>query len=327
MSRSSRIAPWAALLLASLACGSDPPLTSVETDPAKAEIVTSDIDRFWAAYDAGGSAGSAAAFQAFYLDRASPGLADFISLRRLTAASLAQTVTDYPRYFASVRPALQSLGANAEVLGRIRANYRTIKSLYPAAVFPPATFLVGRFSTAGTVGPGGGILVGAEFDCIDATTPLDELGQFQRDNVRPVGDLPIIVAHEHTHVLQGQAGGLLARAGKDLLDQALLEGSADFVGELVSGGNINARLFAFALPREKDLWARFQTEMRGTDVSSWLYNQGTGTPEWPGDLGYFVGYRIAQAFYRRAEDKALAVRSIVEMRDGAEFLAQSGYAP
>jgi hypothetical protein len=90
---------------------------------------------------------------------------------------------------------------------------------------------------------------------------------------------------------------------------------------------MNARLRSYALPREHDLWAEFKLAMHGTDTSQWLYNQGNATGERPGDLGYFIGYRIAEAFYERTSDKRLALRAIIEVADSDTFLAQSGYDP
>jgi uncharacterized protein YjaZ len=75
------------------------------------------------------------------------------------------------------------------------------------------------------------------------------------------------------------------------------------------------------------LWAEFETAMHGTDVGRWLYNQDSEAADRPGDLGYFVGYRIAQSFYERTADKEAAVAAIIEMPDADAFLAESGYAP
>jgi len=312
------------------ACGSDKPTgtpgTQVPDDPARAVFVTNDIPNFWKAYDGGGANGSSDAFQTEYLDHASSGLRDFIKSRNVTAASLAGMVRTYPRYFADIRASTLRLANDATLQGRFRDGYRKIKSMYPPAVFPPVTFLIGRFSTGGTTSSNG-MLVGLEFYSVTSTTPLEELGQFQRDNVRPLDSLPTIVAHEHTHILQGHAGGLLSKSGKTLLDQSLLEGSADFVAYLVTGGNINARLREYAIPREAALWAEFKAEMHGTDISRWLYNQGSASADRPGDLGYFIGYRIAEAFYNKTADKALALRTIIEVSNADEFLTQSGYAP
>ena len=47
-----------------------------------------------------------------------------------------------------------------------------------------------------------------------------------------------------------------------------------------------------------------------TDLSAWLYN---GTLTQPGDLGYWVGYRIVKSYYDHAHDKRRALR---EMANG-----------
>ena len=299
---------------------------NVATDPAQAVFVTSDIAHFWAAYDAGGVNGTAAPFQTEYLDRASDGLRDFITLRSVTAANLAAMVRTYPRYFADIRTSTLRLASDVALTARMRDGYVRMKDLYSPAVFPPVTFLIGRFSTGGTTSANG-MLVGLEFYALGSATPTDELGQFQRDNVRPLDSLPVIIAHEHTHILQARAGGITSHSTKNLLEQALLEGSADFIGELVAGSNINARLRDYAIPREAALWTEFKAAMHGTDVSQWLYNQGSATSARPGDLGYFIGYRIAQSYYNRTSDKKAAVRAIIEARDADLFLTQSGYAP
>ena len=303
--------------------------TPPATDPAAAQIITSDLIHFWDAYDAGGKIGSTSAFQTKYLDLASSGLKDFIQSRSVTAASLTQMVSFSPKYFASIRATNLALATDNTIVSRIRANYATIKTLYPPAVFPPVTLLVGRFSTGGTTSTSG-MLIGSEFYSTNTNTPLDELQQFQRDNVKSADSLPMIIAHEHAHILQQNAGnGLFTHANRNLLEQSLIEGGADFIGERSSGGNINGRLQAFALPREAALWQEFKAAMHGTDLTQWLYNQGSSnaTPDHPGDLGYFIGYRIAEAYYAKQTDKVAALRDIIEIRNADDFLARSGYSP
>ena len=69
--------------------------------------------------------------------------------------------------------------------------------------------------------------------------------------------------------------------------------------------------------------------MHGTDLTQWLYNQGssTATADRPGDLGYFIGYRIAEAYYSKQADKIAALRDIIEIRNADDFLTRSGYSP
>ncbi|MGH7696659.1 MAG: DUF2268 domain-containing putative Zn-dependent protease [Gemmatimonadaceae bacterium] len=293
------------------------------TSPASgADFVVEDIRRFWEAVDAGANAD---AFQARYLAPASPALKQFIVSRTITGSSLSQMVRTYPRYFAAIRANTLALGATSPTLSAVSANYTRMKQLYAKAVTPQVTFVIGRFSTGGTA-VSDGIIIGMEFYSSDAATPLDELSSFARTNVKPASAIPMIIAHENVHVQQLRFG-LLQRSARTVLERSLLEGSADFIGELVAGGHINQFIHAWALPREAAIWQAFKADMDRTDISRWLYNQQSSTPDWPGDLGYFVGYRIAKAFYDRASDKSAAIRDIIQVRDASVFLEQSGYAP
>jgi uncharacterized protein YjaZ len=61
------------------------------------------------------------------------------------------------------------------------------------------------------------------------------------------------------------------------------------------------------------------------DFSRWLYNQARATAEWPADLGYYVGYKIAEAYYARASDPRQAIREMLRIEEPQKFLARSGY--
>src|SRR3982751_5029560 len=114
---------WLAAVVAlAAACGSDSataPVTTDVTDPARAEFITSDIPNFWTAYDASASSGAITPFQTEYLDRASPGLADFTRSRSLTAANLAGMVQAFPRYFADIRTSTLRLANDGAVQARM----------------------------------------------------------------------------------------------------------------------------------------------------------------------------------------------------------------
>jgi hypothetical protein len=294
--------------------------------PAEARFETDDLRRFWAAYDAGGRDGDASAFQRIYLDAATPGLRDFIRVRQLTAASIAGAVTRYRAYYAALSASARTVSADDAVFATIRRGYERIESLYPAAFYPPVTLLYGRFSTGGTTGPNG-LLLGMEFYGRDVVAPTGELNAFSRGNQFSLQrHLPALVAHEHAHMLQQAAGARGGRRGATVLEASLVEGGADLVAELAIGQPSYADHYAEWQPREAEFWRVFQLEMNGTNIGRWLYNQGTGTTEWPGDLGYFIGYRIAQAYYVRAVDKAVALRTLIAQRDPQTILRESGYA-
>jgi len=64
--------------------------------------------------------------------------------------------------------------------------------------------------------------------------------------------------------------------------------------------------------------------MTANDNSLWLYN-GNSIKDRPADLGYYMGYKIAEAYYKNAADKKQAVRDILEIKDFAAFLKASRY--
>jgi len=283
-------------------------------DPDAARIVTADIPRFWEAFDKAKPGFAAEPFQKLYLDRGTPGLQDFVQERIGSAEELAKTVRTHPYYYASIRA---STGRIAEMEKTIRASFHALKNLYPDAVFPDVYFLIGRLTSGGTTS-GRGLLIGAEMYGRTPGTPAEELSDWLRQVIKPVEEIPHIVAHELIHFEQKSP------EPKTLLAQSLREGSADFLAELISGRHINAHVHAYANPREAELWREFQGKMHGQDAKGWLYSPATGGR--PQDLGYWMGYKIAKAYYDRTADKKHAIRDILEIKDYDVFLAKSGYA-
>jgi uncharacterized protein YjaZ len=140
--------------------------------------------------------------------------------------------------------------------------------------------------------------------------------------VRSVDMLPAIVAHELTHYEQKYSTKV-----SDLLAQSIREGSADFVSELLTGQTINEPIMAYGNAHESEIGRDFSAAMNGSDISRWLYNGGgvTASSTRPADLGYYVGYRITQAYYAKQSDKRRALKDILQIGDFAKFLQASGY--
>ena len=132
--------------------------------------------------------------------------------------------------------------------------------------------------------------------------------------------IPHIVALELVHYQQKYPEG-----ERTLLHESIKEGSADFIAELISGKNINTHLHDYGNPRERELWTEFKREMNRTNVNDWLYN-GSAAKGRPADLGYYIGYKICEAYYRAAKDKKQAVKEILEIKDFNKFLKDSQYS-
>ena len=271
-----------------------------------------DVDRFYRVYDAAQGRLTAAQLQEQYLAPGSEALHQFVAARIDSADKLAEAIEKRPADFAQARSCLPAL---AKTNSRLPAVYARFAALYPASTFPPVTFVIGRDSTGGTT-TRDGIVIGLETMC-----HLDFMGA-------DVGDrFTHIIAHELAHVQQ-PAGQVDAPPGATLLFQSLLEGGAEFMAELTSGDVSYGYMKAWTRGKECAIEQAFQKDASASDISHWLYN-GFGTPDKPGDLGYWVGYRIAKAYYANAADKKQAIADLlgIDNANAADFLARSGWKP
>jgi uncharacterized protein YjaZ len=288
-------------------------------DPAKARLVTSDIDNFWRAYDLAAKETAREKkkeiFQREYLDKGSAGLQDFIKARIRNADSLLVEIDKRPLYYASIRKETLKVSAMS---GKIQQSFRKLKQLYPDAVFPDVYFTIGRLSSGGTTSKSG-LLIGTEMYGRTKDTPTAELNDWLKEVLKPIDSLPAIVAHEMIHFQQKST-----RSAK-LLARSIDEGAADFIGEMIAGQIINPHLHTYGNPRERELWEEFQAEMQGTSYTKWLYN-GSLAKDRPADLGYYMGYKICEAYYKNARDKKLAIKEILAIKDFDKFLQDSKYA-
>ena len=299
-----RAAVAAALAGATLAHGADAPAAVV--------LRTDDVDRFYRLYDATHGHPTAAQLQSQYLDPGSDALHQFVVARIDNATKLADAIAKRPASYVQARACLPAL---ADTKSRLQAVFARLAALYPAAAFPPVTFVIGRDSTGGTTAPDG-ILIGLETMCRQTVMGTD------------AGErLAHIIAHELAHVQQ-PASAAEPPPGATLLFQSLVEGSAEFVAELTSGDVSYGHMKTWTRGKECAIEQAFQKDALGTDVSHWLYN-GIGTPEKPGDLAYWVGYRISKAYYAQAADKKQAIDDLLQVdNDSAPaLLRRSGWTP
>jgi hypothetical protein len=287
----------------------------VNRDPEAAQLVTSDIDRFWKAYDAARPDYCLGVFQREYFDKGSAGLKAF-KRARIDHCGFVETLAAHPRYYASIRESTLKVDSMKEP---VRQSFRKLKALYDDAVFPPVYFLIGCMNSGGTL-TDDGLLIGTEMYGRTAATPEEELSDFHKQVLKPVTLIPHIVAHELIHYQQKYP-----EEGGTLLSEAIKEGSADFIAERISGAHINTHLHAYGNPRERELWEEFKREMSGRSVDNWLYN-GSRARSRPADLGYYIGYKICESYYQNAADKKRAVKDILEIRDFGQFLQASKYA-
>ncbi len=289
------------------ACSAVRPVAGRGIDP---KIQTSDVERFYTVYNAAGGHPTAEQLQRDYIDPGSDGLQRFFKLRNTTAARLADAIDKHPDVYADAKRCLAVL---PQVRPRLKAALAKLARLYPQAAFPPVTIVVGRTKPTG-VTDAAGVMIGLESLCAVSWMNPNLEDRFV-----------YVSAHEYAHVQQARnAPALYDAEHPTVLEVSIVEGAAEFTGELISGGATYSFLRDRNKGREKEIETAFVRDEDKTDLSDWLYN---GTLEKAGDLGYWVGYRISKAYYEHAPDKRRALAEILGMTDAHAFLARSGWYP
>jgi hypothetical protein len=301
--------------------GGDPGIPSFTSNPEQAKIITSDIDHFWWAYNEATPVNDLKVYRDDYLEIGSVGLKEFADLKIGNVNNLVLKIWKHAKYYASVRSSTRAIHSQESL---IRQSFRRLKEIYPEASFPNVYFLIGSMNSGG-ITTDKGIIIGAELFSKTPTSPLDELNPWEKSVVEPVEKIPLVVAHELAHFQQH-----FAKTPETVLERSVAEGGADFVSEMIAGGQINELQREYGEQHERIVWNEFREAMHKKDLSQWLYNGNAvaakGEPiERPADLGYFVGYKICQAYYERAADKKRAVREMLAIQDFDKFLKESGY--
>lgn len=285
-------------------------------------IITSDIDRFWMAYDSAGTTTDTLKqqqfFQQLYIDKATEGLKSFMKICSYDAPLYVRLIKKYPKFWPSVRKNTLMIKSQ---LGAVENSIRRFKALYPEMNPAKVYFTVGGLRSGGTV-TSGMVLVGSEIATADKDTDASELSSWLQKvfKSQAASYLLSVNVHEYIHTQQDENYGVL-------LGQCLREGAADFITELVTEQENKSPYLQYGRAHEPELKARFKTFMFSGTMNEWLYNGGDVAHP---DLGYFMGYQICQAYYRKSKDKKLAIKKIITLnygdRDGLlDFLTQSGY--
>ena len=282
----------------------------VTRDPARVRLEVQDIRRLagvMRSLRSGEARDTVALLERDYFAKASPGLRAYVIGAEVTPASLAAAIERNPASYADLDALADSILSREPAF---RAAFVTLQEIFPGAAFPPVWFVIGPMGPAGLTRQEGALIAAERF----ADRP---------------DDLVPIVLHELAHFQQAMLQGVdvyqrIFGAEGTLLALALREGSADLIAELTTGRHINPAAQRYGEHREQELWQRFRADMHRRETRDWMFVAPRDSGQ-PPDLGYWIGYRIARAYYERAADKRQAIVDILQLTDFPAFLAASGY--
>lgn len=286
----------------------------------KQTIETKDIDNFWIAFDKLKSAttqnDSIEIIQTNYIDQSTEYFKEFIRLRNFTAEEYVKLIGKYPKFWNSIRKETEKVKYRKAEIEKVLDIYE--KTL-PNFKRPNVCFAIGCLRTGGTVSDNL-ILIGTEISASTLETEKSELSPWLKSVIGTFGDIVSMVSHETIHTQQ-KMGKL-----KNLVEFTINEGVADFLSEKIAGFNINKTSFAYGQKNDCILRQDFIKDFSKskTDISNWLYN-GSKSIDRPADLGYYIGYKIAEEYYNRSKDKTKAISILLDRKNYMKIFKKSDY--
>lgn len=289
-----------------------------ESNPRSIQIITEDINRFWTAFDSSkvNPSHSEDIFQTLYLDKGTPGLREFDIQSLKGVKNLESASNKYDLYYKSIRSNTLAVSKQKKQIVKALVKF---KKLYKPAKFPPVYFLIGDLNSGGRSSEEG-LLIGTEVNCANDTSDFTNIYPAfipVLKSLTPM-NIPNIVVHELMHYQQTYADQEVS-----LLGSIIREGSAAFLSELVTQIPSNSNLKEYGDKHERELWDELKKDLTASNLNKWLYNSAVEGR--PADLGYYMGFKIAESYYHQSKNKKQAVREMLNINNFQEFLIQSKY--
>ncbi|WP_316824448.1 hypothetical protein [Pedobacter miscanthi] len=293
-----------AILFATLLCAS---ITQSLWAQQTVNLITTDLDHFWQAYDKINATKDTTAqymyLNQLFLEKATPGQKAMIRARNYTPKEYLDMITQKQTYFNSIRS--NTLKAK-DYAKAIAVKIDKFKQLYPALEPAEIYFTVGAFRSGGTT-TGKMVLIGSE---------IAMTGEH-------LNNLVFTNLHEYVHTQQK------TNMGDNLLAQCVMEGVAEFISEKVMASPSTTPALAYGKTHTESIKKAFSLHMFNSGNGFWLYSN-VENQFGVRDLGYYVGYAIAELYYTQATDKAGAIAKMIQldynnMEALSTYVDQSGY--
>jgi Bacterial Ig-like domain len=290
--------------------------------PASRQFVSTDINHFWTAYDKITSTRDSSLqhqyLKEYYLDNASGGLLRLITVKGYTSNDFIDAINKYPAFWASIRQnTLQTNTLHTE----IEAGIQQLQNIYPELRESVIWFSIGALRSNGTI-DGNHVLISAEMAVTDQainTSELPEALQAYYGRYQPRATIALLCTHEYVHTQLD-----------NLLCNTLYEGVAEFVSCFATGKPSTTPSFAFGRKNENLVKKTYAEELFLPErMYNWMWGQNRNKLK-ERDLGYYVGYRICEQYYKQAKDKQQAIKEMITLDytnvEAVErFVDQSGF--
>lgn len=291
-------------------------------------VITSDIDRFWEAYDritaTKDSAEQYAILNELFIAKGSLGQLKMMEARRYTPESYINAINSYPKFWNSIR---ENTYRCKEVESDIEEGIKKLKALYPGLKPAKIYYTIGALRSPGTT-TDGMVLIGTELAFANESTVTEELGEnfshlgpYFKTN--PGKEIVFLNVHEYVHTQQKTT------VGNSLLAQTIIEGVAEFVATQALQIESPNPQIKFGYANEPAIKNAFRKEIFSPYFHNWLWSNVENQFQMR-DLAYYVGYAICEKYYNNAVDKKTAIKEMIQLDynnadDLCTFVNQANY--
>lgn len=292
----------------------------------ESNIITQDVRNFWEAVDSlKYNRDTVSVFQKLVIDRATDEFKIFINKWNITSSDYAQQISAFPEFYNSIRKNSQKLINQEDSIEIVVDKFR---SIYPNFNSANICVAFGNFNTGGNVeitDDGNFVYIGLEYHGLDNATIITELPSVIQDYVSRSNYLRTVI-HELVHIQQFSHGEKILQTyiGNGLHNVILREGIADFIANMIYPPGQKGNNYDYGIMNEIQLKEKLFKEIYNDDFSYWIYNSNTVNGQ-PRDLGYFMGYRIAENYYSLYMRKIDDITDLIEIEDARKFIQMSKY--
>jgi hypothetical protein len=271
-------------------------------------IVSTDISNFWKAFDGidnlEDSVQQLDYLNSVFIDKASKGQKRMMEARGYTPEEYLKSILTKKQFWNSIRKNTEDLEPfNKAIMNGMAQLKEVYPSLKPSTIY----YTMGNHRSPGT-GVDDMVLLGTEFALGDLTTVTSELPEHLQNyyKINPVDHLSFSCVHEYVHTQQQPMV-------HNLLSLTLYEGIAEFVAIKATGQSSPWKAFITGPENEERIKLRIEADMfNPNSIYNWLWNSPKNEFE-TSDLGYFVGYQIANRYYDASADKKAAIKTLIEL--------------
>lgn len=278
------------------------------THPDQAELISLDLEHFVEAMNMfGPEKDSLEVLNEYYFNRGSMGLKEYVVRHKLTPELLLRAIDSNPDTYLQIE---SFIGQLPKVQQTYHEKLRRFHEVLPNAMYAPTYLLVGAHR---------GIAQASQYgQLVTITRALDDEDKLLK-----------LIIHELSHFQQAMTMGgekyvSLYRQPNNMLGLCLREGGAEFITSLVMNDITQSKSLRYLEENEYELKKKFQSDLSKQEAGFWLW-ETINQKEYPILLGYAMGFKICESFYKEHDNKEIALKEILGIDQPTQFLSQSAY--